>query len=90
MTNDIRRTRVTILALTSSRFVRARLPVADACTHVGIRAREQANVAVNLVCSGIGGLIRTNPGHTALELAIGLPIQHVQPSTCIDTINQIN
>lgn len=37
-----------------------------------------------------GRVTYESSGHTATEAAIRLPIQHVQPSTCADTINQIN
>lgn len=37
-----------------------------------------------------GRVTYESSGHTATEPAIRLPIQHVQPSTCADTINQIN
>lgn len=55
---------------------------------VGSRARVE--YCTCMWVDGWSGYIQILWTYRSREAAIRLPIQHVQPSTCADTINQIN
>jgi len=71
---------VRMMVIRAGQGVASRRRCADARVHV--HARQYSLREWTL------GVTYESSGHT--KPAIRLPIQHVQPSTCADTINQIN